>query len=60
MHASLIWAVIAVLSLLAIRGFNNWYREPASGRRLSPGPLISAQEGHQQVVNVDEPGRISG
>ena len=60
MHSSLIWAVIAVLSLLTLRGFNNWYRKPASGKRSAPAPPVSLQEGHKQVVNEDEPDPFLG
>ena len=37
MYASLLWAIIAILSILTLRGFNNWYQQPASGRRFPPG-----------------------
>ena len=58
MNASLLWAIVALLSLLTLRGFNNWYQEPASGRRISPGrPPVPSQEGHHQTVNEDDPGR---
>ena len=61
MYASLLWAIIAILSILTLRGFNTWYQEPPSGRRFSPGrPQVPSQEGHRQIANKDDPGRIPG